>query len=206
MGVLVMVVYFMGHQRTPVEVPLQIATTTITSTTQTTTEPEERWASYTNTTYGYTLKYPSSVTPSAVAPEERLPVEQSFFVVIDGEHHGAITIFARKAFTYNGIAPDALEQNRIANLDIKSFAETLWQKEVSVVNPNFPNRKVGKLEEITFANHKAYAMTVTGYTDNNGSAAFRTIYLDAGTHKLVIQYPLKDDIFKRIIDTFQLTR
>ncbi|OHA83000.1 MAG: hypothetical protein A2937_02230 [Candidatus Yonathbacteria bacterium RIFCSPLOWO2_01_FULL_47_33b] len=177
------------------------------STGNSATMAQAKWNVYINTKYGYTLQYPQSVYLQPKQEEERLPTEESSSIEMGrrGTADVGIQISAWTPYTYQVTDKTALEYNRIANLDLKPFAETLRKKFVDDKNPNFPNKNIGGLEEINFSGHKAYAATVTGYMDGYGSDTFRYIYLDGGSHKLVLQYSLKGDLSKQVIDSFKFT-
>lgn len=176
------------------------------STGSATTTQQVRWNTYTNTKYGYTLLFPKGSLLGLVQEAEGVPVEESMMIEIGmpgGVPPVGVQITVWEPYTYQTTDKIALEHNRIARLDLKSFSETLRQKFVDDKNPNFPNKKIGDLEETTFAGHKAYAATVTGYTDSRSSDTFRYIYVENGTYKLVVQYSLKGDLSKQIVDTFK---
>lgn len=179
------------------------------STGTATTTAQVKWKVYTNTKYGYTLQYPGIVYLQPKQEEERLPVEESSSIemgVPGGVPLVGIVITAWAPYASQTTDKTALEYNRITRLDLKSFAGALRQKFIDDKNSSFPNKNIGALEEINFAGHKAYTATVTGYMDGYGSDTFRYIYLDGGDSKLVLQFSLKGDLSKQIIDTFKFIK
>ena len=185
----------------------QIASTVSTGTPQptithaTTTQPEISWVTYANTEYGYSIKHPDDAVIQPVAEEERLPIERSGYIEMGGDNISIrIGVWQIEPKKQNTEFP---QNDMLAALDLKSFAETLRKKEDDH-NPEFPNKKVGELEETRFAGYKAYAVSVTGYTTYDGE--HRIIYFDGKTNRFVITYSLNGDLSERIIDTFQLTR
>lgn len=167
------------------------------------------WESYVNVKYGYTLEHPREAHLQPVYEEERSSVEESSSVemgVRGGVPSVGIRITVWAPYAYQTSDPAALEYNRITRLDLKSFAGTQIQKFIDEKNPNFPNKKIEALEEITFAENKAYAAIVTGYMDGHGSDTFRYIYLSHNNNKIVIQYSLEGDLSKQIIDTFSVVK
>ncbi len=171
------------------------------STGSATTTAQANWLTYTNTKYSYALQYQKNGIIQPLAEEERLPIEESGAVGISIPGlAGGIEIIA--LVPYYGTSTPSNPFNESVKGDLLTFAQVSRQKFVDDKNPNFPNKKIGDLEEITFAGHKAYAATVTGYTDSHGSDTFRYIYVENGNYKFVIQYSLKGNLSKQIIDTF----
>ena len=172
------------------------------------TTTQVKWKVYANTKYGYTLQYPESVYLQVTQDMDPFSVEGSASIEmgVRGTADVGIQITAWAPYIYQTTDKTVLEHNRIVRLNLRSFAETLRKKFADDKNPNFPNKKIIELEEINFAGQKAYAATVTGYTDGYGSDAFRYVYLDRGNYKLVLQYSLKGDLSKQIIDTFKFTK
>lgn len=186
-------------------------------TNQSATTQTSDWKTYTNTQYGYTLNYPEDVLLQPVAEEERLPATESGSIImgLGGTSGVRVGIYAWVSVPIGvndvknpnyEINKGIIENNRIIKLDLKSFSEALRQRAVDDKNSSLPNKNVGGLEEITFAGRTAYAVTVSGYSGGYGFSTgepFRYIYLDDGNHKFVLQYSLKGDLSKQIIDTFK---
>lgn len=196
-------IYFLSESMKSNQQPNGNASSTPVSVSQ------SDWKTYTNTKYGYVLQYPQNVYVQPRLEEERLPAEESSSIemgVSGGVPAVGIVITAWRSYTYKPLDKAATEFNRIVSLDLKSFSETLRQQEVDNKNSNFPNKKVGPLEEINFSGQKAYAVTISGYMDGHGSDTFRRIYLDDGNYKLVLQYSLKGDLSRQIINTFKFVR
>ncbi len=189
------------------------------------------WKTYTNTKYGYTLSYPGDVSLQPLYEEERLPDTESVAIIIgpggtSGVRVGIYTWVTIPVPDVYGDANDVdnpnyqiqinrenvediIENNRIVKLDLRSFSEALRQRIVDDKSSNLPNKKVGGLEEITFAGQKAYEITVSGYSDGHGFSTgdpFRYIYLDNGNNKFGLQYSFKGDLSKQIIETFKFTQ
>lgn len=195
-------IYFLIEKKTSNQSSNNSASITPVSVSQ------SEWKTYTNIKYGYALQYPRSVYIQPKQEEERLPVEESFSIemgVSGGVPLVGIVITAWKPYTYKPLDKVATEFNRITSLDLKSFSETLRQQEADDKNSNFPNKKVGVLEEVNFAGQKAYAVTITGYMDGHGSDTFRRIYLDGGSYKLILQFSLRGDLSTQIINTFKFS-
>ena len=168
----------------------------------TTTQTQESWVAYINSEYHYLVKYPDNAVIQPAEEEERLPVEQSYNIEINmREGRAQIRAWIKVPEKQNVEFP---EINRLAALDLKSFAQNLRDKEDDH-NPNFPNKKVGELQETTFVGYKAYAVSVTGYSDGAGGNSYRVVYFDGKNTRFVITYSLNGDLSKRIIDTFQFT-
>lgn len=168
---------------------------------------QTKWNTYTNTKYGYTVSYPNIV--QLQANEENIissPESQKIELNLRGISNVGIEITIWAPYTYQTTDKNALEYNRITRLDLKSFSETLRQKFIDDRNDNFPNKKIGEIEEVIFAGRRAYTATVTGYTDGRGSDTFKYIYTNNGVNNIVIQYSLQGDLSKKIIDTFTFTR
>lgn len=172
------------------------------------TTTQVKWKVYVNTKYGYTLQYPESVYLQVTQDMDPFSVEESASIEmgVRGTADVGIQITAWAPYTYQTTDKTALEYNRIARLDLKSFSETLRQKEIDDKNPNFPEKRVSALEEISLAGHRAYSVIVSGYTDGRGSDTFKYIYINNGTNNLVIQYSLKGDLSKEIINSFKFTK
>ena len=118
---------------------------------------QSEWKTYTNTKYGYILQYPRSVYVQPRLEEERLPLEESFSIEMGmpgGIPPVGITITIWEPYTPKPMDSATIEHNRIVNLDLKSFAETLRQQEIDNKNPNFPNKKVGGLKKLTSPDKK----------------------------------------------------
>ncbi|MEK7604597.1 MAG: hypothetical protein AAB442_02275 [Patescibacteria group bacterium] len=158
------------------------------------------WETYTNTEFHYTFTHPKSVEVWPSAEEERLPVAESGWI----ETRSAL-INVKGATSLVTDEDVFISVSVVLNSphDLKTFAESEYQKQVGDKNPNFPQRHVGSLDEILFAEHIAYTTTITNYPDGHGSDTFRLIYVNNGGTNFVIQYPLIGTIAKQIVDTFK---
>lgn len=169
---------------------------------------QEIWVDYINTKYGYALKHPKDVYVQRVSDMDLAIIEESPSVEM-GERGTAdvgIRITVWEPYAYQATDKAALEYNRIARLDLKSFSQTLRNQFEDDKNQNFPNKKISELEEVTFGGHEAHAATVSGYTDGLTGDTFKYIYVNSGANNMVIQYSLKGDLSKQIIDTFKFTK
>lgn len=157
------------------------------------------WGKYMNTAYNYTLRYPTDTTITSALITSA--VENSAAIVVTGpEPTDYLTVTAWVP------QPNGDERGRIAALLHKSFAQTMRMKEVNTPDPNHSNKKVGELEEFFFAGYRAYAITVTGTADGHGNDTIKYVYLDSGSYKLVLAYPLNDGVIETISKTFKFTK
>ncbi len=163
------------------------------------TQPQVTWSTYTNKAYNYTLQYADNMLLPPVAEEERLPVEQSADIQGGGFEIKVWHTYASKQDL------EFPENNILAKLDLKSFAEALRKKE-DVYNQTVPDKKVSELEEIIFAGYKAYTVTVSPKGNINDGSSSRVIYFDGKNNRFVVTYSLNGDLSKRVIDTFRFTK
>lgn len=170
-------------------------------------QPKTDWKVYENILYKYRVKYPKIVEVQKTQEEERASNEESFEVdfFIPGDR-GTIHIMIWKAYDFPVSDKEGVERNRLAGLDPKSFSEALRQKEIDDKNPYFPNKKVGLLQEITFAGEKAYSYVVTGSADAFGDSDDTYILVEHRGVKLEIFYPHQDKFFSEILNTFEFVQ
>lgn len=174
------------------------------------------WKTYTNTIYGYELKYPADMKVDYVGEYATIPVEQSDDPMI--YFPGGPTEFGVTAYlsdtSHN--SPAIRERNNLITLPLPQFSEEIRQMQVNDKNIHVLNKQIGELKEITFVGQKAYSFTLTesfsrglsgGYALGlEGSHAFNFIFVENKNGiKLMIRYPLGDAIAERIKDSFKLT-
>lgn len=157
------------------------------------------WKKYTNTAYNYTIQHPTDTTVTTLY--DNRATENSDAIEVKGPD--ATDYLTSTIWTPQ---PNGDERGRIAALLHKSFAQTMRMKEVNATDPNYPNKKVGELEEFFFAGYRAYAITVTGTTDGHGNDTIKYVYLDSGIYKLVLAYPLNNGVIETISKTFKFTK
>lgn len=172
--------------------------TTITATTSVAGDAII-WQKYNNTTYHYSLNYPSSSRVQPIQEMETATATESSAIEISVP--GVQIIIWRK---YNGLEPQTIERNRIISLDLKSFSDILHQKEVADKNPNFPNKKVEDITETTFAGEKAYTYLVTGSANGYGDNNYHLFTEHEGI-KFEIIYPFDNKISERMLESFRFT-
>lgn len=179
-----------------------------------TVSPVSEWKTYINSKHEYALQYPKDVYIQPAQEMDPFSVEESASIEmgVRGDVPSVgVRIIVWELYPYKTVDKESLsyniEHNRVTQLDLKSFSETLRQQEVDNKNLNFPNKTVSELEEINFAGQKAYAVTISNYMDGYGSDTFRRIYLIEGNDKkIIIQYSLNSDLSKQIVDTFRFTK
>ncbi|HVS79507.1 MAG TPA: hypothetical protein VHF05_00860 [Candidatus Paceibacterota bacterium] len=172
------------------------------------------WKTYQNVAHGYAVSYPEDAAVQPVAEMEGKPVEQSDDIIIEipgvGEKFGA-TIY----LPFQN-APKALteERNKLIMLPLFQFAESIRQMQLDDTNPYTKNKKVGGLNEIDLEGQKAYSFTLTksfsqglagGYSLGKEGTVFNFVFVENKSgEKIMIHYPLNDDVAERMIDSFEL--
>ena len=174
------------------------------------------WKTYTNTSYGYQVKYPANMTVDYVGAYATIPVEQSDDAII-GKLNSGPTEFQVTAYILNslqsGTSYDKQRADLIA-LPLQQLAETVRQVQVDDKNASTSGKQIGELKKITFGEQEAYSFTLTKYFSNGVSggygfqpdnAVFNFIFIENKTEqKLMISYPLGDAVAEKIKDSFQL--
>lgn len=181
----------------PIETPAIISATSSVA----------QWETYKNTSNHYKIKYPQDGGVQQVEEEERGFLEESMRIIVHGPDSATVGITAWNLPRFRAIDESDAEFIRTLSLDIKSFAEIARQKEIGDKNPNFPNKKVGELQEIEFANQKAFLYTVTGSMDGYGHSDDNYLFLENNHIKYAIYYSADYRVAtssRSIVDTFEL--
>ncbi len=177
----------------------------------------QNWKTYANIAYGYSIIYPENAEIAKVSEEEQGPAEQSEAVYVQIPGAGGMK-FAVTAYLPYKYAPEPLaeEQRSFIALPLPQFAETIRQLQINDNNPNTRDKKVGELKEITLDGQKAYSFTLTrsfnkglagGYILDTKGTIFNFIFVEnkAG-EKLMIHYPLSDNISEKILKLFEINK
>ncbi|MFI5260533.1 MAG: hypothetical protein ACHQU0_01945 [Candidatus Paceibacteria bacterium] len=174
------------------------------------------WKTYTNTSYGYQVKYPANMTVSYIGENSTIPVEQSDDAII-GVLNGGPTEFQVTAYVLYSVQSGTSynkQRSDLIALPLQKLAETVRQAQVNDKNPATPDKQTGQLKEITFAGQKGYSFTVTRtFNGLNGdyllqptNTTFDFIFIENKSgQKLMISYPLGDTVAEKIGNSFQLT-
>ena len=172
----------------------------------------EEWQTYTNSKYGYSFKHPA--TSVAVVPEPSpFSVEESDSVAVyrSKEQSGiALFIEVREPFRQN--FPGADEMNRVRALQLKDYANHIWENNKYDANPNIFNKQTSDLEEFTLDGNSAYKFTLTesyhgddvmgGYS--LGDEKFTYIITSRGDIKYQIWFPSNDSLWATVISTWNI--
>ena len=165
------------------------------------------WKTYTNTKYGYTLKYPPDESVSIVGGESALPPIEELDNPVIGEFMGMPT-FGIDAYT------SSPSYRQLADLSLRDLAEAIREYQVNDKNPYEPNKRTGDLFKITFAGDIAYSFTQTdGFTGPTGGyvlmpmgSPFNYIFVENRSGiKLMIRYLISDKDAEKIADSFKFT-
>lgn len=144
----------------PSAVPTPVITTPSPAPTATASISAD-WKSFTNTSFGYSLKYPVDLE----FIEEYTALETSDQVALaykpgtaDFEVH-----FGLKA-VYPGYLDNLpTVKEALAANDLQKFATYLWDSNKNDINPETQGRTVGDLKKVQIGNHEAYTFTVTKF-------------------------------------------
>ena len=164
-----------------------------------TSSPE--WKTYENTAYHFKVKYPQNGLAGKVSEADPTPDEKSPEIEINipgGRQHVRI----KTSDPNRGLGA---EEKQATIPEIKSFAETARQKEISNKNQNFPNKKVEELKETVFMNKKAFSYVVTGSSDGYGNDDNNYIFLEHRGIIFTVSYPANDKLSQAIADTLEFT-
>lgn len=160
------------------------------------------WKTYENMVYHFKVKYPQNGLAQKVSETDPTPDEESADIEITipgGRQHFHIKTYDPKRELVG------VEETRATMTDIKSFAETARQKEISDKNQNFPNKKVGKLKETVFVNEKAFSYIITGSSDGYGNDDSNYIFFEHRGIIFAVSYPTNDQLSQVIADTLEFT-
>ncbi len=158
------------------------------------------WRSYENTRYKYAIEYPRTARIQKAQEEERENTDESAYLDmgtpgITGTTSIAIGISVR---------PLAQEQT------IESVAEKARATEATDINQNLPDKTVGPMEEILFANQPALAFTVyktccRGGMGGDVRQVFFTQTIEGMRYSYAIEYALSGSLVEEVMDSFKLT-
>lgn len=169
---------------------------------------QSEWKTYENTAYHYSVKYPQSWHVGQVLEEDRKTVEESRMVEIfssspGGKGYIGITTWNPSEFT--GTDQASAEFRQSITVDLRSFAEAARQKEMGDKGHILPDKKVGELQEVVFANQKAFSYVVTGSYNKYGGDSADYLFLENKDIKFMIYYSLNNSLPQEIADTFEFT-
>lgn len=171
------------------------------------------WVTYTNTKFLYELKYPSVVEPIVV--QENL--EETANLRLNDMSRKIQVLPPNGSPAYN-VTPhffiEAYELKKyekdypVFKLELKEFAEKLWLQNKNHVNPNFPNRKISDLSQITIDNKQAYTFTLDGDFDSDTADYVldfpsKYILFEYKGTKYIVRLPVDDKIFDQVLSTFK---
>lgn len=199
---IVVSVYFLIEKRTSNQSPNNSASATPVSVS-----PIE-WKVYENTAYHYSIKYPQTWFVGQVQEEERGAVENSVEVEItpnlSGEK-GYVRIVARNPFQITATDQASVKYRQSISVDLKSFAEAARQKEIADKGHVLPSKRVGELQELVFANQKAFSYVVTGSYDKYGGDRAQYMFLENKGVKFMVYYSLGTSLSLEVAKTFKFT-
>jgi hypothetical protein len=176
----------------------------------------QNWKTYTNTSYGYSVSYPTEANIVPRSEEDSTPIEQ--INDLDFGIPGTGTSFSIRVILPYKYAPKDLadERLRLATTSLDQFAKMLYQYQIEEKNPNMKDKEIGKLEEITFAGQKSYSFTLTkgfaeikdgerfsGYVIPNGTTYNFILTKNKDAKNMVISYPIGDSISEQMKDFFE---
>ncbi|MDO8572140.1 MAG: hypothetical protein Q7S11_00020 [bacterium] len=181
----------------------------------TTTVPKKldtsTWKKYKNTSFRYSVKYPKDAEISTIVDLDPTPVEKG----------SDIQIFvpgSNTDITVNVLVPlihvsseTIIKRNKLLALSLRELSEKVRLYEVNYKNPNFKNREVGSMKEITIDGQKAYSFTLSAGFDFEWTGGYilpdNTIYNyifveNKNGEKMMIHYPLKDEVSGAMMSSF----
>lgn len=169
---------------------------------------QSEWKMYENTAYHYSVKYPQTWYAGQVLEEDRKTVEKSRMVELSSARQGGkgyVGITTWNPSEFNGTDQTSVEFRQSMSIDLKSFAEAARQKKISEKNDILPDKKVGELQDVVFADQKAFSYIVTGSYDKYGSDNANYLFLENKGIKFMIYHSLDAGLPKEIANTFEFT-
>lgn len=172
------------------------------------TSTESEWRLYENVKYGYRFMYPPEGNVHDDGGMTDVKESSDLVAFIPGEGT-LIEVLAQ-------IPCMALPQSKggcggVLILPLHSFAETVRRYQVEDTNPNFKDKEVGNLKQLTFKGKAAYQFTLTrsfsdgpsggGYSFSGGMHNY--ILFEHNNAKFILHYPLGNKLSQKLSDSFE---
>lgn len=160
---------------------------------------------YKNTKFNYSFKYNINSTIYLQEMGNSKKEESSNVSLNIYNTKGELSVIVMEPVTQNLQDLDSVEYNKLLNLDLKSFAEHFYDIENKVQNPNYPNRKISELKQENIFGKEVYSFVINdNIPDFYGGVDHKYIYLNNKNYKMIIKYPLMQNEYKKILDSFIL--
>ena len=165
----------------------------------------ENWRVYTNSYYGYTLKYPSNYE----IEHEKNATIAALTSVYDTERL-TDTKFKIEAQDMKNIGLSNYTSRNLIGLPLDQYAAKKWEYAKASSSANL-DKTVSPLKEFTVSGKIAYQLSVTGeYRDDRNTEIlteeYTFIFTQSNGYKYIIWYPKSDVIFNEVFKTLTFTK
>lgn len=183
------------------------------------------WKTFTNTRFGYSVEYPSLVQIMSQTDGLDPQIDSGVDFFIPGKSRFTVSVLSQSIIV-NAEARDKqklpadrmdfTEVKKLLALNLKTYAQTIYQYQVNDPNPYAKDKQVGSLEETIIDGQKAYQFTLTdsfafdatgknGYTIGDKPNMYVITESPLGD-KFVIHYLVGDSVSEKIFQSFKFVR